>query len=774
MDGALEAWSGRIEDQPLLEGRGSFGDDVKPDKALAAVFVRSPHAHARITAIDTAAAAASPGVVAVLTADSLQDIDLESVTGAAPIPGWEGPAPFVPFRPVFARDRVVHVGELIALVLAQTPAEAQDAADLVAVDYETLDAAVDPEAAAAGTPHLWPDSKTGNVALEWTAPVDPDGAQKRAVDAAFAAAAHVTSLRLTNQRIAAVSLEPRVATGSYDASADKYTLRTGTQGVWSIQMQTCAALKIPPHKLRVINDDVGGGFGMKASGYPEYVAVLLAAKRCGRPVHWVSTRSEAFMSDTQARDMLFEAALAFDAAGKIQAMRLDVVGDLGAYLTGVALYCCTVHITGCMPTVYDIPKVFMRSRGVLTNKVPIGPYRGAGRPEINYLLERLMDKASREMGLDQAEMRRRNLITPAQVPYRTFIGATIDTGDFPAVLESALKAADYAGFAARKAQSAAQGLRRGIGVGCFLEFSGGMLQESAAIRFPGNGAIVVSIAPTAQGQGHKTVFGAVVARKLGLPPAAITVQYGDSDRDVPGLGAVASRSAMLVGSAVAVTAESVVAKGKAAAAVLLQADASSVAYDAGVYSVPGSGRSVSLLEVAARAHELVAQGAIKETMDTTEQITTAPSYPNGCHIAEVEIDPETGAVRVDRYTAIGDCGNVLDRVILEGQVHGGVVQGLGQALLEQLVYDPSSGQILTGSFMDYGMPRAADVPPLHVALQGIACTTNAVGAKGVGESGTTAAPCALVNAVVDALGREPGFTIDMPLTPEKVWRALRA
>lgn len=766
-------WQGRVEDQALLTGQGKFGDDVRPAGTLAAVFVRSPFARARITSIKTEAACAAPGVVAVLTADSLESFDLETVTGAAPIPGWEGPAPFVPRRPVFARDQVMHVGELVAVVLAESERQAQDASELVAVDYDSLEPAVDPEEAAAGTPVIWPQNKAGNVALEWTAPIDPDGAKRKAVDAAFAGAAHITRLKLTNQRIAAVSLEPRTATGSYEPAADKYTLRTGTQGVWSIQMQTCAAMKIPPHKLRVINEDVGGGFGMKASSYPEYVAVLLAARTVGRPVHWVSTRAEAFMSDTQARDMVFDAALAFDAAGKIQAMQLDVIGDLGAYLTGVALYCCTVHITGCMPTVYDIPKVAMRSRGVLTNKVPIGPYRGAGRPEINYLLERLMDKAAREMGLDQAELRRRNLIQPAQVPYTTFIGASIDTGDFPAILDSAMKAADYAGFPARKAQSAAQGLRRGIGVGCFLEFSGGMLQESAAIRFPGQGAIVVSIAPTAQGQGHKTVFGKVVAQKLGLPPSAITVQYGDSDRDVPGLGAVASRSAMLVGSAVAVTAELVVAKGKAAAAVLLQADPETVTYAEGVYSVPGTGRVISLLDVAARSGELVAQGAIKEPMDTTGTITTAPSYPNGCHIAEVEIDPETGAVTVARYSAVGDCGNVLDQVILEGQVHGGIAQGLGQALLEQVVYDPSSGQIQTGSFMDYGMPRAADIPPLSVALQGIACTTNAVGAKGVGESGTTAAPCALVNAVVDALGREPQFTIDMPLTPEKVWRALQ-
>ncbi len=773
MDGAMSKWEGRLEDDALLRGQGRFGDDIRPDGALVAVFVRSPHAHARIVGIDATAAKAMPGVAGVLTARDLEDSDLNSVTSAMPIHGWEGPRPVVPFRPVFATDRAMYIGQPVALVLAASDAQAQDAAEAISIDYEPLTPAIDTEAAAAGTPQLWPNAP-GNLALEWTAPNDPDGEKRRAVDAGFAAAHHVTRIKLTNQRIAAVSMEPRVATASYDATSDRFTLRAGTQGVAGIQMQTSMALKLGAGKLRVLTDDVGGGFGMKASGYPEYVALLLATKAVGRPVHWISTRSEAFVSDNQARDMIFEAELALDKDGKILAMTVDVLANLGAYLTGVALYCNTVHLSGCLPIVYDMPHIFMRSKGIFTNEVPVGPYRGAGRPEINYLVERLIDKAAREIKMDPAELRRRNLIQPSQMPYTTFVGGVFDTGDFPGAFETALKAADYAGFAARRVQSEARGKRRGIGIGCFLEISGAILQEAARITFPGDNRIDASIGCSPQGQGHLTVFGKLVADRLGVPASAVRITCGDSDRDVPGMGAVASRSAMLVGSALAVTADQVIAKGKAAAAVLLQAGADDVTYANGTYSVTGSERTVSLFEVAARSAELVTQGAIKETLDTKGDTKTGPSYPNGCHVAEVEIDPETGETQIVRYTAVGDCGNILDTVILEGQVHGGVAQGLGQAMLEQMVYDRDSGQVLTGSLMDYAVPRADDMPAMTVLHHGVACTTNTIGAKGVGESGTTAAPCALVNAVIDALPPGAGGDIEMPVTPEKVWRALKA
>ncbi len=767
-----DGWEGRIEDAALLQGRGRYGDDVKPARTAAAVFVRSSHAHARITGIDTTEASSRPGVIAVITAKSLEGANLQTVTAGVPFPGKNGTRPVSPTRPALAGDRVMHVGQPVALVIAETEAQAQDAAETVAVEYDPLDAVIDTRKAANSASALWPEAP-GNTALDWAAPADPDGSRRKAVDDAFATAAHVARISLLNQRIAAVSMEPRVATASYDAQAGSYTLRCGTQGVNGIRMQTAMAMKLGPDKLRVLTDDVGGGFGMKASGYPEYPALLLAAKQVGRPVHWSSTRSEAFVSDNQARDQVWDAELAIGKDGKFLALRVNGLANMGAYLTGVGLFCNTTHVSGCLPTVYDIPHIVMDSRGVFTNEVPIGPYRGAGRPEANFLMERLVDVAARVSGLDPVEIRRRNLIKPAQIPYTTTFGSTYDSGDFPAIFEKALAAADYGGFGARKSKSEAGGKLRGIGIGCYLEISGGHMHEPAAISFPGGGRILASIGCSPQGQGHLTVFRDVVADRLGVPRDRVTITCGDSARDVPGFGAVASRSAMLVGGALATAADEVIGKGKAVAAVLLQAGEHEVAYVNGGFEVPGTGRRVGIIDVAERAAELVKQGAASQTLDTNAHVETGASFPNGCHIAEVEIDPGTGEIEVVAYTAVCDSGNVLNTTILKGQVHGGVAQGLGQALKEHMVYDPDSGQVLTGSFMDYGMPRAGDMPTMQVHLNGVACTTNPLGTKGVGEAGTTAAPCAIVNAVVNALPAGSAQHLDMPLTPEKVWRAIR-
>ena len=767
-----DGWQGRIEDQALLQGRGRFGDDVRPARTAAAVFVRSTHAHARIESIDTTEAAGMPGVIAVITAKSLAGANLASVTANVPFIGKNGSRPFSPMRPALAAERVMHVGQPVALVIAETEAQANDAAETVAIEYAPLSVAIDTRKAATGTPQLWPEAP-GNTALDWSAPEDPGGARRKTVDLAFVKAARIARVSLLNQRIAAVSMEPRVATASYDASSSTYTLRCGTQGVHGIKMQTATAMRLGPDKLRVLSDDVGGGFGMKASGYPEYPALLLAAKLVGRAVHWSSTRSEAFVSDNQARDQHWNAELAIDGDGRFTGLRIDGLANMGAYLTGVALFCNTVHVSGCLPTVYDIPDVVIDSRGVFTNEVPIGPYRGAGRPEANFLMERLVDAAAGVTGLDPAEIRRRNLIKPTQMPYTTFVGGVYDSGNFPANFEKALAAADYQGFAARRAASEARGKLRGIGIGCYLEISGGHMHEPAAITFPGGGKVIASIGSQPQGQGHRTVFRNVVADRLGIPREAVVVSCGDSDRDVPGFGAVASRSAMLVGGALAVAADEVVEKGKAAAAILLQASSAELVYKDGGFEVGATGRRIGLVEAAERAVELVKQGALKETLDAHSEVETGPSFPNGCHVAEVEVDPGTGEVEVVAYTAVCDSGNVLDTTILKGQVHGGVAQGLGQALKEHMMYDADSGQVLTGSFMDYGMPRAADFPVMQVHLDGTACTTNPLGTKGVGEAGTTAAPCALVNAVVNALPPGSATHIDMPLTPEKVWRAIR-
>jgi carbon-monoxide dehydrogenase large subunit len=765
-----EPWCGRVEDDALLRGRGRYSDDLLPDRVVAGVFVRSPHAHATIRGIDFAAAAKLPGVVAVVTAPDLAAADLATVTGAVPLPGRDGSKPVTPFRPGLAGDRVVHVGQPVALVVAATAAAAQDAADQVVVDYEPLPAVVDANEAVSGS-QIWPEAP-GNLAFDWTAPADPDGANRSEIDAIFAGAAHVARVQLVNQRIAVASMEPRTATASFEPASGCFTLRCGTQGVAGVRGQLCAAMRLTPDRLRVLTDDVGGGFGMKASSYPEYVALLCAAKQVGRPIHWVSTRSEAFISDNQARDSYWDVELALDKRGRFLAIRAKGRAGMGAFLTGVALFCPTIHISGCLPGMYDIPRMVIDTHAMFTNTVPTGPYRGAGRPEANYLLERVVDEAARVSGIDAAELRRRNLIRPEAIPYTTATGSVYDSGDFPALFETALAAADYSGFAARRRLARKRGRLRGIGIGCYLEISGGHLTEAATIAFPGGDAVHVGIGSSSSGQGHVTVFGRLVAARLGIARRHVTILCGDSARDVPGFGAVASRSAMMVGGAISNAIDAVLVKARKAAALLLQAREADLAFQDGHFVVPGGAQRISLFDVAARATELVRQGVLGEGLDTRGEARTAPSFPNGCHVAEVEIDPETGATEIVSYVAVDDCGRVLDPVIVTGQIHGGVAQGLGQAVCEATVYDPDSGQALAGSFMDYAIPRAADVPAMTVLHHEAVCTTNPLGVKGTGESGTTAAPCAIVNAIVNALPPQAAAAIQMPVTAQAVWRAL--
>src|SRR6476646_9655472 len=758
-----DTWKGRIEDDALLRGHGRFGDDVKPDGTLAAYFVRSPHAFAKIVRIDVAAAKSAPGVVAVLTAADLNDAHYHSISHGHPIPGRGGKTAVSPHRPSLAETRVMHVGEPVAMVVAKTVAAAQDAADKVVVDYEELTPVTDArEAVKQGAPQLWPEAP-GNIGFDWTAPPDPEGKKQAALERAFKEAAHVVRVELVNQRLVVASLEARSATASYDAAAKQFMLRVGTQGVASVRGQIAGAMNIKPEELRLLTEDVGGAFGMKGWCYPEYVPMLHAARAIGKPIHWASTRSEAFVTDNQGRDSFWTVELALTSRGRFQALRVDCIGNLGAYFTGVAHFVFTTRMSGCLPTVYDIPHAQVNSRCVFTNTVPTGPYRGAGRPEASYLIERVIDAAADQLVIDAAELRRRNLIPPAKIPYTTAFGNVYDSGDFPAVFERALTAADYAGFAARKKEAKKNGKLRGIGIGCYLEIAGAIPEEPARIAFPGGETVNVHVGAGASGQGHRTVFGAVAARKLGLAPQQVNVLSGDSARDVPGFGAVASRSAVMVGGAVANTADAVIAKGKRVAAMLLQADEAEVEYAAGKFRVKN--REVSLFDVAAHAAEL------KESLDTQGGIKAPPSFPNGCHVAEVEIDPATGALAVVNYVPVGDCGNVLDDTIVTAQMHGGVAQGLGQALTEATVYD-AGGQLVSGSFMDYALPRAHDVPMMQVEHHAIACRTNPLGAKGTGEAGTTAAPPALINAVLDALPK--GARLDMPATAERVWQALNA
>jgi aerobic carbon-monoxide dehydrogenase large subunit len=762
------AWSGRIEDDALLRGQGRFGDDIKPESALAAFFVRSPHAFAKIGRIDTSDAKKAKGVVAVLTAADLASAHYHSISHPVPIPGREGKKAIGPHRPALAEGRVMHMGEPVAMVVAVNAAAAQDASEKVIVDYEPMTPVTTMrDALAPGAPQLWPDAP-GNIGFDWTAPADPDGKKQMALDRAFKEAAHVARVELVNQRLVVAALEPRTASASYDAARNRYTLRCGTQGVGGMRMHLAESMGIKPEELHVLSDDVGGGFGMKAATYPEYVALLHGAKALGRPIHWVSTRSEAFVTDNQGRDSLWTIELALNKRGRFLALRVSGLGNTGAYFTGIAHFIVTTHVSGCLPTVYDIPIAQVSSRCVFTNTVPTGPYRGAGRPEASYMLERVIDAAADLSGIDPAELRRRNLIHPEKMPFTTAFGNTYDSGDFPAAFERSLKLADYEGFAARRKASRKAGRLRGIGIGCYLEIAGAFPEEGARISFPGGSKVNVSIGSGASGQAHQTVFGKLAARRLGIDASAVNLLAGDSDRDVPGFGAVASRSAMMCGSAIAQAADKVLEKGKGVAAMLLQAPESDVAYRDGKFSVKN--REATLFEVAERAAELKRQGVIQESLDTLDKVKLPPSFPNGCHVAEVEIDPATGTTEIVNYVAVGDCGNVLDDTIVEAQIHGGVAQGIGQALTEDTVYD-AGGQLVSGTFMDYAVPRADTMPPMMVAHHPVACRTNPVGVKGTGEAGTTAAPPAVINAILDAL--PDGAQLDMPATAERVWQALQ-
>ena len=771
LDRSIRAWRGRYEDGPLLRGEGHYSDDHRVQDALQAVFVRSPHAHARILSADTSQALAAPGVVAVLTGADFANLGYGPVTASIPFPGIGGKMPVSPMRPVLAGERVMHVGEPVAMVIAATRAQAQDAADLVLVEYEPLDPVIDLDQAARADVTLWPQAP-GNVAHDWSNPPDADGAKRKALDETFAKAAHVVSVDLFNQRISAVSMEPRAATASYDAQADRFTLHTGTQGVAGIRGQVAMCMKIEPAKLRVLTDDVGGGFGMKASSYPEYPALLTAAKMLGKPVHWSATRSESFMSDNQARDSQWNVDLALDKDGRFLALRVKGKQNVGAYLTGVAVLVPTVHIAFCLPGLYDIPQIVVDATTYFSNTVPTGPYRGAGPPRGE------LSAGARHRGRRAQARNRPGGPSPPQshsrgrMPYATATGQTVDSGDFPAIFERALAEADYAGFPMRRAEAEKRGKLRGIGVSGYLEISGGHYHEPARINFE-KGKVVLSIGPASNGQGHATVFRQLIADRLGLPDDDVIVTAGDSDRDVPGFGAVASRSAMLVGSAIAVTSDRMIEKATGVATTLLQASEGEVEYRNGAFELPRTGQRVTLFEAAERASEMAAQGVIKESLDTASEAHIAPTFPNGVHVAEVEIDPETGSLELVRYTAVGDCGVVLNETIVTGQVQGGVAQGIGQALGEYSNYDSGSGQLLAGSFMDYTMPRADHLPMLKVIHHPVPCTTNPIGVKGTGEAGTTAAPPTIVNAIENAISPQRALKLDMPLTPQKIWDVIR-
>ena len=762
MTDTAKPWRGRIEDDTLLRGRGRFAADVSMPGQAAASFLRSPHAFARILGIDTDAARRAPGVLAVLTAADMTAAGVGSVSRPVPLMSRDGTPQKAPHRPTLAGDCVRHVGEVVALIVGETPAAAQHAAELVEIRYETSTPVVELHAAVApAAPQIWPEAP-GNIAVDWALGGDADNL--RAIDTLFAEAQHVARLSLVNQRIAVASMEPRGATATYDGATGSYLLRCCSQGVGMLRDQLAGILGLERDRLRVVTEDVGGGFGMKSSAYPEYVALLVAAQRLGRPVHWMSTRSEAFLMDNQARDTLTDIELALDGDGRFLALRVRVLAAMGAYITSHGAFIATSNFARCLSSMYRIPRIAAEIRCVFTNTAPTGPYRGAGRPEANYAIERVIERAAEITGIDSVELRRRNLIAPADIPYKTPIGVTYDSGDFPGILDRALALADRAGFPARRQRSEASGKRRGFGVSCFLEHAGGAPMEGAAVVFLGGERLALDLAYGATGQASGTIFRRLAAERLGIPEAQIMVRQGDTMLGVEGGGTVASRGTMTSGAATVRAVELVIEKGRRQAAQQLEAAEADIEYRNGIFRIAGTDRRLSLFEVAEKA------AASGEPIDAKSRTETPQSFPNGCHIAEVEIDPETGIVTVAAYTAVDDCGVALDPVLVDGQIHGGVAQGIGQALLEEAVYDPASGQLLAGSFMDYAMPRADDMPAISGALRGVPCRTNPLGVKGTGEAGTTAALAAVMNAIADAI---PGAAIDMPATPEKIWRACR-
>ena len=756
----------RVEDATLVQGLGRFVEDAPQENQAHAVFVRAPHAHARIRSIDAEAARKAPGVVAVLTHRDLEAAGVGSTSMHPPLSGRNGSRLIVPFRPALADERVLHVGQPVALVVAESIAQAQDAAEQVAVDYEELDAVADVRAALAdGAPQLFPEAP-GNIALDWPGPVPDDGGNAREIANIFSGAAHVARVSVVNQRLIVNTIEPRGATARYDAARDRYTLRSCSQGAGPQRDQIIAMMGVPPEKLRVITEDVGGAFGLKTSGYPEYPSLLVAAKLTGRPVAWMATRSESFLSDQQARDTVTEAELAIDQKGKFLALRVTHIASMGAFVGAPGAHIQTNNFARCFPGMYAIPRIQVDVRCVFTNTVPTGPYRGAGRPEANYALERLVEEAARVTGLDPVRLRRRNLIPPKQIPYKTAVGTTYDSGDFAPILDKALALAHYAEFKKRRRESYRRGRLRGIGVSCFLEHAGGTPTESASLLFE-DGRLVLGIGVQNTGQGHATVYPRLIAAKLGIPTVQISHRHGDTDLDLKGGPSVGSRSTMTVGSALHRAAELMLEKAKPIASGLLEAAESDVVYENGNFLVVGTDRRVSLFEVAARAK------ATGEGLDTKATVDTPQSFPNGCHVAEVEIDPDTGVVRIVAYAAVDDAGVVLDHTLAAGQLVGGLAQGIGQALMENAVYDDANGQLVAGTFMDYAMPRAEDMPPVAEANHNVPATTNPLGVKGVGEAGTTGSIAAIMNAIANAIPDGRGVNLDMPATPAKVWAACR-
>jgi carbon-monoxide dehydrogenase large subunit len=772
----------RVEDQRFITGRGRYTDDINQHGQTYAVFVRSPHAHARITGIDKGAAAGMPGVLAVLTGEDVAADKLGNLICGWLVKSKDGSPMRMGPHPLLAQGKVRYVGDRVAVVVAETWAQAKDAAEALVVDYEPLPAVIDLAMAHdAGT--LVHDDVAHNLAYDW------ELGDKAAVDAALAGAAHVTRMDLVNNRLIPNAMEPRAAIGAYDFGTDSFTLYLTSQNPHVHRLVISAFIGVAPeHKLRVVGPDVGGGFGSKIFIYGEECVVLWASKRIGgRPVKWTAERTESFLSDAHGRDHLTHAELALDKDGNFLALRVNTKANLGGYMSTFSSSIPTYLYATLLAGQYKTPAIYCDVQAYYTNTAPVDAYRGAGRPEASFLLETLADQAAAELGTDPAALRRRNFIPKTAFPYQTPVALMYDTGDYEATLDEALRVADYQGFAARKAESERRGKLRGVGLSCYIEACGiapsavagalgaGVgLWESAKVRFSHTGKVQVLTGTHSHGQGHETTFAQLIATKLGVPFEDVEVIHGDTEKTPVGMGTYGSRSLAVGGEAIVKACDKIIAKGKKIAAHLMEASEADIEFMDGRFTVAGTDKAKTIGEIVFEAYvpHHIPQGLVEPGMEEGAFFDPPNfTYPAGTYVCEVEVDPATGVVEIVKFVAVDDFGNVINPNIVEGQVHGGIAQGMGQALLEGAVYDAASGQLLTGSYMDYCMPRADNLPRLEVVTSaGTACHANSMGVKGCGEAGAIGSPAAIINAITNAIGTR----VEMPATPERVWRAIQS
>jgi len=758
----------RLEDPRFITGRGRYVDDINLPQQCYGAVVMSPHAHARIKRINTDKAKAADGVLAVLTGADVQADNLGSFSPIMP-EDMGGPKGYRTLRSILSVGKVRSVGERAAFVVAESLLQARSAAELVEIDYEPLPAVVSlEEAVKPGAPAVW-DEAPNNVSVGLMM------GNKEATDAAFAKAKHVVTLKLNNSRVSANAIEPRSAIGQYHPDSGSYTLYSTSQNPHGTRAHVAGnVLKVPENKLRVISPDVGGGFGMKNGNYPEDALVCWASRRCnGRPVKWTATRSESLLGDSHGRDQIVTGELALDANGKVLGMRMTALHAMGSHLFEASIV-VPLFALKLAPGVYDIPAVFASAQAVLTNTAPMAPYRGAGRPEATFLIEQLMDRAAQVIGVDPIEIRRRNFVPASAMPHKLHSGISYDSGDFMRIMDDCLKLADWSGFSKRAAQSKKDGKLRGRGIGYFVE-EAAIFNERMVIRFDPSGAVTIVAGTHSHGQGHQTVYAQMVHEWLGVPFESISFLQGDTSEVAVGRGTYGSRSMHVGGNALKKAADAIIEKAKPMAAMMMEAAVGDIEFKNGSFHIVGTDRALPLTAVAQSLHRpMFLPPQFDVGLEASGTFAAEPSnYPNGCHICEVEIDPETGVVTLDRYVSVGDVGKIVNKLLCEGQIHGGVAQGVGQALMESIVFD-DDGQLVTGSFQDYAMPRADDLPELVSALTEVPATTNPLGIKGAGEAGATGAPPAVIGAILDALKPLGIDHIDMPATPNRIWHAIHA